>query len=290
MRKVFARFLILILMAAAGRTASADPDASQALATSLAAIKGGDFEASLATLERLRGRWEGDPSHTSDLARAYAYTAIAYMGLSQQENARAEFLRAWKTDPRLSLDPKEFPAGVVELFETVRRDAEQRTSLLKVTASPAPTASPRAKHGPSALVVLGAVGAAGLGAAIAPARAAQAAPTSSPTPLSSVPDISGKWGFGFGGITSASGAYIMTLSQDGTTLTGVETELGAPFANVNGTITASGRFSLIEHRLQTSIACDVDGQLHGLRDIVGTAYCNCCPTFQSYPASLQKLD
>jgi hypothetical protein len=175
-----------------------DPD----FATGMAQVREGDFDAALITLDGVVQRLSGQNGREKELARAYTYLAIAYVGLAQRETAKAKFLEAWKADHSLTLSPREFPPSIIDLFEQARKDAEQeaRTQPKANAPSPAPTAPPKvaaapppAAHAPEAgkkggskvpLVVLGVAGA---GAAVALAAGGGGGGASSSGPVTSTP-------------------------------------------------------------------------------------------------------
>jgi len=64
------------------------PGADPELEVGLKQVQAGDFEAGAVILEGVVRRLAGQ-DHSSELARAYLYLGVAYIGLSQQERARA---------------------------------------------------------------------------------------------------------------------------------------------------------------------------------------------------------
>jgi hypothetical protein len=130
------RWVVLLLVMAlgmphAGFAADVDTD----LATGVRQAQEGDFENAVTTLDSVVRRLTGQPNRAKDLARAYTYLSIAYLGLSQEQTAKAKFMEAWKAEPDMELSPREFPPRILEFFEEARREAG-------VTARPAPRATP----------------------------------------------------------------------------------------------------------------------------------------------------
>src|SRR6187402_1634195 len=112
------RWLVLLLVLALGiprAATAADVDAD--LATGVRQAQEGDFENAVVTLDGVVRRLTGQPARAKDLARAYTYLSIAYLGLSQEQTAKAKFLEAWKADRDMSLSPREFPPRILEFFE-----------------------------------------------------------------------------------------------------------------------------------------------------------------------------
>jgi hypothetical protein len=115
---VVRRILAICLVAGLGwppqlaRGQSGTPDAD--MATGIRQVREGDFDAALITLDGVVKRLSGQQAQAKELARAYTYLAIAYVGLAQQESARAKFLAAWKADRNMTLSPKEFPPNIIQ--------------------------------------------------------------------------------------------------------------------------------------------------------------------------------
>jgi len=93
------------------------------LALGIRQVEEGDFQAAVSTLDGVARQLAADKTNSKDLARAYVYTAIAYVGLSQEAAAKAKFLEAWRNDAALELSPKEFPPRVIQAFERAIREA-----------------------------------------------------------------------------------------------------------------------------------------------------------------------
>ena len=166
------RWLVLLLLAAVALPRPALPaDVDTDLATGVRQAQEGDFETAVTTLDSVVRRLTGQPSRAKDLARAYTYLSIAYLGLSQEQTAKAKFLEAWKADQNMELSPREFPPRILEFFEEARREAgvgtapAARPSPRPVAASP----SPEPKKGGSKTVplIIGGAVLAGAGVALA---------------------------------------------------------------------------------------------------------------------------
>ena len=172
------------------------PTADADLSTGIRQVREGDFDAALITLDGVAKRLAAEKGREKDLARAYTYLAIAYVGLAQQEKAKAEFKEAWRADKSMTLSPKEFPPSIVEFFEQARKEGEAEAraqAAARAAANPAPPkgAAPPAggqpavakKHGSNkALLFIGLGGAAAAGVALA---AGGGGGSSGPTPQAS---------------------------------------------------------------------------------------------------------
>ena len=180
-----------------GQSAAADAD----MANGIRQVREGDFDAALITLDGVVKRLSGQQGQAKELARAYTYLAIAYVGLAQQETARAKFLAAWKADRNMTLSPKEFPPNIIQFFEEAKKEAEGKAGAEAkppaTTPGPAPspvatTASAEKKGGGhTGLIILGVGGAAAAGIAIAAAGKGGGASTRTTVPPSaSLADLS----------------------------------------------------------------------------------------------------
>ena len=181
------RWLVLVMVVALGVPHRAHaPDAVDAdLATGVRQAQEGDFENAVVTLDGVVRRLSGQPARAKDLARAYTYLSIAYLGLSQEQTAKAKFLEAWKADREMSLSPREFPPRILEFFEKARAEANIPASP-PPTAAPAPRtttvtpAEPRKKGSKTIPIVIGAGVLAGVGAAVALGGGGGPTPTTTP--------------------------------------------------------------------------------------------------------------
>ncbi len=83
-------------------------------------VEEGDFEAAIRVLDGAIKKLPADRSNSRQRAEAYLFLAYAYLGLSQEADARARFADALKEDPQLTLNPHDYPRRVIDLFEQVR--------------------------------------------------------------------------------------------------------------------------------------------------------------------------
>src|SRR5688572_26839703 len=141
--KMLKRWLVLLLVVALGspqRGVGAQDTVDTDLANGVRQAQEGDFENAVVTLDGVVRRLSGQPARAKDLARAYTYLSIAYLGLSQEQTAKAKFLEAMKTDRDMNLSAREFPPRILEFFEKAREEANL-ASPGAATASPAPRAA-----------------------------------------------------------------------------------------------------------------------------------------------------
>src|SRR5262245_30169621 len=137
------RWLVLLLsLALAGPTQappSAPPD--RELEAGIQQAQEGDFDAAILTLDGVVRRLTTAGNRPRELSRVYMYLAIAYLGLAQEQSAKAKFLEALKTNRDLELSSKELPPQYLKFFEQVRKEALASGAV--AAAAPAASPSPR---------------------------------------------------------------------------------------------------------------------------------------------------
>lgn len=133
-----------------------DPD----LERGIAFVEAGEFDDAILALEPAAKRLAAEHGRQKDLARAYAYLAIAYLGLNHEQTAKAKFLEAINADKDLKLGADQFSPRIIELFEQARREA-----LKDQAGSPLPA---QRKRGSAKIpLIIGGVAAAAGGVALA---------------------------------------------------------------------------------------------------------------------------
>jgi len=148
------------LPAAAQAGAGADAE----LQRGIQQAREGDFDGAVITLDGVARRLALQPGRAKELAQAYTYLAVAYLGLSQEQTAKAKFLEALKTDGSLDVSTREFPPRIVQFFEQARKEAQP---VPVAPPTPAPAASAPAKKGGAKLplILLGVAAAGGVAVA-----------------------------------------------------------------------------------------------------------------------------
>jgi hypothetical protein len=119
MKTRLAPLLAALLLATPGFGGTPEED----LALGIKQVEEGDFQAALQILEGVSRRLSGDKARSKELARAYLYIGIAYVGMSQETEAKGKFLQAWKNDPALKLSPEDWAPRYVRTFEEAIKDA-----------------------------------------------------------------------------------------------------------------------------------------------------------------------
>jgi ankyrin repeat protein len=113
------------------QAASSDPE----LDTGVRLVDEGDFEEAVKRLSGVVQRLEKQPGHARELGRAYLYLAIAYLQLSEEQKAKAQFIEAWKSDQSLKLSPHEFPPKVISAFKQALEEARAAAPATNAAAA-----------------------------------------------------------------------------------------------------------------------------------------------------------
>jgi hypothetical protein len=130
------------------------------VAKGIALVEAGEFDDAILLLEPAARRLAAERGRPKDLGRAYAYLAIAYLGLNHETTAKAKFLEAIHADRDLTLGADQFSPRIIALFEQARREALQQSG--------APAGTPQRKGGSAKVpLIIGGVGVAVAGVAVA---------------------------------------------------------------------------------------------------------------------------
>jgi len=175
--------VVSAVLALSGRPVPAQTITDPEVAKGIRELDDGEFEAAILTLDAATRRLAGDPKATRDVAEAYLYLGVAYLGKGAETSAKAQFREALARAKDLKLSPEKFAPKVIEIFEKARDEVSAKPSA---SASPALAGAPKKKAGSSkGLLIGGAVVVAGGGVALA-AGGGGASHTSA-TPTTTVP-------------------------------------------------------------------------------------------------------
>lgn len=117
-RLVVVTAAVLTFSTAVFAQGAGDPE----LAKAIQQVDEGEFTAAITTLNRVVQRLREPAGTPAERARAYLYLAIAHLGLSQEESAKAKLVEALKQDRTLKLSPYEFPPRVIKAFEQAKSE------------------------------------------------------------------------------------------------------------------------------------------------------------------------
>lgn len=177
--------LALALVLAVGTTPvsaqNLDPDVQKGIAQ----VDDGDYDGAILTLDNAARRLTTDKAKTNDLAQAYLYLGIAYIGKGREAAAKAKFREAVAQIKTLSLSADKFPPKVIDAFEAAKAEEMKEASASK-PAPPAgaalPSATPEKKKGGSkAIFVVGGLAVAGGAVALAGGGGSSNSSSSTPT-------------------------------------------------------------------------------------------------------------
>jgi hypothetical protein len=136
----------------------------------IAQVDEGDYDGAILTLDNAARRLTTDKTKTNDLAQAYLYLGIAYIGKGREAAAKAKFREAVAQIKTLSLSADKFPPKVVDLFEAAKAEEALATAAPSPTPSAsgaAPAAPEKKKGGSKTIFIVGGLAVAGGAAALA---------------------------------------------------------------------------------------------------------------------------
>ena len=158
-----ALFLVLTLTTT-GATQPAIADAE--VRRGIALVDEGEYDSAILALDGAVRRLAAEKGHsTPDLAEAYFYLGVAYLGKGHETSAKARFRDAVRQSRDMSPSAEKFPPRVMELFEKAKE--ESRAEMPPAPAPATATVEPKKKGGSKTLLVIGGVAAVGGGAALA---------------------------------------------------------------------------------------------------------------------------
>jgi hypothetical protein len=127
-----------------GLAVAAAADVDSDLRAGIRKAQEGEFDVAIKTLEGVVRQLTASGGRPKDLSRAYVYLSVAYLGLAQEQDARAKFIEAWRADRDLKLTSAEFPPRVLRFLEEARRGAQQaEASARQAERTPKPAARPQ---------------------------------------------------------------------------------------------------------------------------------------------------
>ena len=162
------RALALFLVLGLATTGASQPPVADAdVRRGIALVDEGEYDSAILALDAAVRRLAADKAHSApDLAQAYFYLGVAYLGKGHETSAKARFREAVQQARDMSPSPEKFPPRVIELFEKAKE--ESRVERSAATSGTLPSAEPKKKGGSSkALLVVAGVAAVGGGAALA---------------------------------------------------------------------------------------------------------------------------
>jgi hypothetical protein len=153
--------MALLLAVASVPVAAQDLDAD--VQKGIAQVDDGDYDGAILTLDNAARRLSLDKTRATDLAQAYLYLGIAYIGKGREAAAKAKFREAVAQIRSLSLSADKFPPKVVDLFEAAKAEEMRATPAASPTPAPSGAAagSGAKKGGGKTLLIVGGLAAAG---------------------------------------------------------------------------------------------------------------------------------
>ena len=154
--------LVLVMSLAVSAVAVAEPPAvaDADVRRGIALVDDGEYDSAIIALDGAVRRLASTPGHAmNDLAEAYFYLGVAYLGKGQETSAKARFRDAVQQARDMSPSPEKFPPRVIELFEKAREEYRAATPVVASSTPPdsASAAEPKKKGGKGLLIAGGAV-------------------------------------------------------------------------------------------------------------------------------------
>ena len=178
--RIRALALALALAVPPAAPAQTPPVADAEVRKGIAQVDDGEYDGAILTLDAAARRLAADKGAPSrDLAEAYFYLGVAYLGKGHETSAKARFREAVKQARDMSPSPEKFPPRVIELFEKAREESAAAAAPASPAAAPAagatagapaassPTAPAKGGGGSKALLIVGGAVLVGGGAALA---------------------------------------------------------------------------------------------------------------------------
>jgi hypothetical protein len=249
------RVLTLFLVLALATTGTSQPAIGDAeVRRGIALVDEGEYDVAILTLDGAVRRLAGEKGHsTRDLAEAYFYLGVAYLGKGHETSAKARFRDAVQQVRDMSPSAEKFPPRVIELFEKAREESRaEPTAPATTTAATAAEPAAKKKGGSKALLLIGGVALVGGGAALAAGGGGSSPDTGgnpssqSRTESSSVPDGT-ETGFTFTASRAGTAEVTITWQDRNVSLSVICQEQAPPYTPCSGTFTrttdTSGRFT-----------------------------------------------
>ena len=134
----------------------------------IAQVDEGEYDGAILTLDAAARRLAADKGHSSrDLAEAYFYLGVAYLGKGHETSAKARFREAVNQARDMSPSPEKFPPRVIELFEKAREESAEAAPKAGTAAASASPAPAEKKGGSKTLLIVGGLALVGGGVALA---------------------------------------------------------------------------------------------------------------------------
>jgi hypothetical protein len=177
MKKLLGLYLAATITVGTALPQNAPGAAEPTLQAGVKQFGDGDLAGAVFTLEAVIRTLAVAPAlHAKELSQAYLYRGAAFVGLSQEENAKGSFGAALKYDKDLRIGEEKFSPRVVRVFEAARTGKTKSVLL--------PPSNVAKKAGISGLGIAGIIaGVAAVGGGVAAAtRGSSNPPPTPPTP------------------------------------------------------------------------------------------------------------
>ena len=86
-------------------------------------VEAGEWQPAITALSDAVRRLSGDPKRAPELADAYVYSGLAYIGLGETSPAISQFALALRTDPKAHIPADRESKAALDAFDVARREA-----------------------------------------------------------------------------------------------------------------------------------------------------------------------
>lgn len=114
--------LLAMAVTAAAQPASKHPEVVKGVKQ----VEDGEYDAAILTLDAAVRTLSKTGGHSNDLARAYLYLGVAYLGKGHETSAKARFRDALAQVQDLSLSAEKFAPKVIEAFEKAKDESQPK--------------------------------------------------------------------------------------------------------------------------------------------------------------------
>jgi hypothetical protein len=174
-RKALACSVLALALAAASWPAQAETVSDPDVLKGIKQTEEGDYDAAIFTLDAAARRLAADPARPADLSQAYLYLGIAFVGKGHDAAAKARFRDALTQLHNLSLSAEKYPPKVINVFEAARDEMNREAGGAK-------------RGGKAKWLILGGVGVAAGGTALAVGGGRKGSDSGTPPTTNSFPN------------------------------------------------------------------------------------------------------
>lgn len=123
MARAFVSCLLVLVMATSAAAAAAPTSTHPDVVKGIKQVEDGEYDAAIVTLDTAVRRLQSGGAASKDLAHAYLYLGIAYVGKGQETAAKARFRDALAQAGDMNLSADKFAPKIIEIFEKAKDES-----------------------------------------------------------------------------------------------------------------------------------------------------------------------